>query len=95
MRSCALAATPACSEIETAHPGCLGSQHTCYFGTLKGLGRIYLQTFVDTYSKVAAAKLYTTTTPITAADLLNDRVLPLIEAHELPLLRILTDRGTK
>jgi transposase InsO family protein len=62
---------------------------------LKGVGRIYQQTFVDTYSKVAAAKLYTTKTPITAADLLDDRVLPLFEQHELPLLRVLTDRGTE
>ena len=85
----------AAGEIETAHPGYLGSQDTFYVGTLKGVGRIYQQTFVDTYSKVAAAKLYTTKTPITAADLLNDRVLPLFEQHELPLLRILTDRGTE
>ena len=82
-------------EIETAHPGYLGSQDTFYVGTLKGVGRIYQQTFVDTYSKVAAAKLYTTKVPLTAADLLNDRVLPLFEEHELPLLRILTDRGTE
>ena len=73
----------AAGEIETAHPGYLGSQDTFYVGTLKGVGRIYPQTFVDTYSKVAAAKLYTTKTPITAADLLNDRVLPLFERHEL------------
>ena len=85
----------AAGEIETAHPGYLGSQDTFYVGTLKGVGRIYQQTFVDTYSKVAQAKLYTTKTPITAADLLNDRVLPLFEQHELPLLRILTDRGTE
>ena len=85
----------ASGEIETAHPGYLGSQDTFYVGTLKGVGRIYQQTFVDTYSKVAAAKLYTTKTPITAADLLNDRVLPFFEAHELPLLRMLTDRGTE
>ena len=84
-----------CGEIETAHPGYLGSQDTFYVGTLKGVGRIYQQTFVDTYAKVAAAKLYTTKTPITAADLLNDRVLPLYEAHDLPLLRLLTDRGTE
>ena len=82
-------------EIETAHPGYLGSQDTFYVGTLKGVGRIYQQTFVDTYAKVAAAKLYTTKTPITAADLLNDRVLPMYEAHDLPLLRMLTDRGTE
>lgn len=85
----------ACGEIETAHPGYLGSQDTFYVGTMKGVGRIYQQTFVDTYSKIACAKLYTTKTPITAADLLNDRVLPLFEGHGLPLLRILTDRGTE
>lgn len=85
----------ACGEIETAHPGYLGSQDTFYVGTLKGVGRVYQQTFVDTYSKTACAKLYTTKTPITAADLLNDRVLPLFIEHQLPLLRILTDRGTE
>lgn len=84
-----------CGEIETAHPGYLGSQDTFYVGMLKGVGRVYQQTFVDTYSKVALAKLYTTKTPITAADVLNDMVLPLFEEHELPMLRILTDRGTE
>lgn len=85
----------ACGEIETAHPGYLGSQDTFYVGTLKGVGRVYQQTFVDTYSKVAFAKLYTTKTPITSADVLNDRVLPFFEQHDLPMLRILTDRGTE
>lgn len=85
----------ASGEIETAHPGYLGSQDTFYVGTLKGVGRIYQQTFVDTYSKVAFAKLYTTKTPITSADLLNDRVLPFFIENELPLLRMLTDRGTE
>jgi len=85
----------ACGEIETAHPGYLGSQDTFYVGTIKGVGRIYQQTFVDTYCKWAAAKLYTTKTPITSADLLNDRVLPFFEEHGLGVLRILTDRGTE
>jgi transposase InsO family protein len=85
----------ASGEIETAHPGYLGSQDTFYVGTLKGVGRIYQQTFVDTYSKVAFAKLYTTKTPITSADLLNDKVLPFFEEYQLPMLRILTDRGTE
>lgn len=85
----------ACGEIETAHPGYLGSQDTFYVGTFKGVGRVYQQTFVDTYSKVAFAKLYTTKTPITAADALNDRILPFFEEHDLPMLRILTDRGTE
>jgi len=85
----------ACGEIETLHPGYLGSQDTFYVGNLKGVGRIYQQTFVDTYSKVAFAKLYTTKTPITAADTLNDKVLPFFKEHDLPMLRILTDRGTE
>lgn len=85
----------ACGEIETVHPGYLGSQDTFYVGTLKGVGRIYQQTYVDTYCKVAQCKLYTTKTPITAADLLNDRVLPFYEQHSLPVLRVLTDRGTE
>jgi len=85
----------ATGEIETAHPGYLGSQDTFYVGTLKGVGRVYQQTYIDTYSKVAHAKLYTTKTPITAADMLNDRVLPFYEENELPVLRIMTDRGTE
>jgi transposase InsO family protein len=85
----------ACGEIETAHPGYLGSQDTFYVGTLKGVGRIYQQTFVDTYSKWAAAKLYTNKTPITSADLLNDRVLPFFEEQGMGVLRVLTDRGTE
>ncbi|ACS84722.1 IS481 family transposase [Musicola paradisiaca] len=85
----------ASGEIETAHPGYLGSQDTFYVGNLKGVGRIYQQTFVDTYSKVAHCKLYVSKTPITAADLLNDRVLPFYESQGLPMLRILTDRGTE
>jgi transposase InsO family protein len=82
-------------EIETAHPGYLGSQDTFYVGTLKGVGRVYQQTFVDTYSKVADCKLYTTKTPITSADLLNDRVLPFFEENGMGILRMLTDRGTE
>ena len=82
-------------EIETLHPGYLGSQDTFYVGTIKGVGRIYQQTFVDTYSKIAFAKLYTTKTPITSADLLNDKVLPFFEEHKMGVIRILTDRGTE
>lgn len=85
----------ACGEIDTAHPGYLGSQDTFYVGNLKGVGRIYQQTFVDTYSKLAFAKLYVTKTPITAADLLNDKVIPFFDAHSVQVLRILTDRGTE
>lgn len=82
-------------EIETEHPGYLGAQDTYYVGTIKGVGRIYQQTFIDTYSRVAFAKLYTSKHAITSADVLNDRVLPFFEEQDIPLLRILTDRGTE
>ncbi len=44
---------------------------------------------------MAFAKLYTTKTPTTAADILNDKVLPYFEQYELPMLRILTDIDTE
>ena len=82
-------------EIETEHPGYLGAQDTYYVGTIKGIGRIYQQTFIDTYAKIGFAKLYTSKHAITAADLLNDRVLSWYEEQSVRLLRILTDRGTE
>tara|TARA_Y100001956_G_C4102324_1_gene178257 strand:+ start:78 stop:1211 length:1134 start_codon:yes stop_codon:yes gene_type:complete len=82
-------------EIETHHPGYLGSQDTYYVGNVKGVGRIYQQTYIDTYCKVAHAKLYPNKDALTAADLLNDRVLPMYEEQDVRLLRILTDRGTE
>ena len=85
----------ALGEIETEHPGYLGAQDTYYVGNIKGVGRIYQQTFIDTYTRVAFAKVYDRKTAITSADLLNDRVLPFFEQQGIPLLRILTDRGTE
>lgn len=82
-------------EIETEHPGYLGAQDTYYVGTIKSIGRIYQQTFIDTYTKVAFAKLYDRKNALVAADMLNDRALPFFEEHGVPLLRVLTDRGTE
>ncbi len=80
-------------EIDTIHPGYLGSQDTYYVGNFKGVGKVYQQTYVDTYSRVADAKLYTEKTALTAADMLNDRVIPFYAQQEVDILRILTDRG--
>ena len=82
-------------EFESECPGYCGAQDTFYVGTLKGVGRVYQQTFIDTYAKVAFAKLYDRKTPITAAELLNDRVVPFYDEHEIRLSRVLTDRGTE
>jgi transposase InsO family protein len=82
-------------EIETHHPGYLGAQDTYYVDTIKGVGRIYQQTFIDTYSKVAFAKVYGRKHALIATDMLNDKVLPFFEEHGVRLLRVLTDRGTE
>ena len=82
-------------EIETHHPGYLGAQDTYYVGNIKGVGHIYQQTFIDTYSKVALTKLYDRKNALVAADMLNDQVVPFFEQHDLRLLMILTDRGTE
>jgi hypothetical protein len=82
-------------EFESEHPGYCVAQDTFYVGTLKGVGRIYQQTAVDTYSKVGFAKLYDRKTALTAAELLNDRVIPFFDEHGLRIDRVLTDRGTE
>jgi transposase InsO family protein len=82
-------------EFESECPGYCGAQDTFYVGNMKGVGRIYQQTFIDTYAKVAFAKLYDRKTAITAADLLNDRVVPFFDEKEVRLSRVLTDRGTE
>ena len=82
-------------EFESEHPGYCGAQDTFYVGDLTGVGRIYQQTFIDTYSKLGIAKLYDRKTPLTAADLLNDRVVPFFAEHDVTLLRVLTDRGSE
>jgi transposase InsO family protein len=82
-------------EFESACPGYCGAQDTFYVGTLKGGGRVYQQTFLDTYTKLAFTKLYDRKTPLVAADLLNDRAIPFCDEHGSPLPRVLTDRGTE
>jgi transposase InsO family protein len=82
-------------EITTEHPGYLVAQDVYYVGTIKGVGKIYQQTVIDTYSRVANAKLYNCKTPITSADVLNDRTIPFFAEHGVDVLRVLTDRGTE
>lgn len=54
-----------------------------------------LSTDVHRYVQQGVVKLYDRKTPVTAADLLNDRVLPFFEEHDMILSRVLTDRGTE
>src|SRR5207249_10766533 len=77
-------------EFDSECPGYCGAQDTFYVGTLKGVGRVYQQTFIDTYAKVAFAKLYDRKTPITAAESLTDRVVPYYAEHGMRLSRAAT-----
>ena len=78
-----------CVKIEIYYPGYLVAQDTCYIGHLKGVGFVYLQTAIDTYSKVAFAKFYVRKNAVVAADLLRDKVVPFFEKNGLRLQRIL------
>ena len=81
----------AAGEIETEDPGCLIAQDAFYVGDMKGVGRIYQQTVIDTNSQVAFAKLYDRKNALVAADMLHDRVIPFFESKEIPVLHVLSD----
>ena len=80
-------------HVETNGPGELLSQDTYYWGTLKGVGKVYVQVVVDAFCSLAFAKVYTSKMPITSADLLYDRVLPFYDALGVAVKTILTDNG--
>ena len=80
-------------HVEVSAPGELLNQDTFYWGTLKGVGKIYVQVVVDAFCSLAFAKVYTSKMPITAAELLYDRVLPFYEALGVPVQGVLTDNG--
>lgn len=82
-------------EIDSPHPGFLFAQDTCYIGYIKGIGKLYQQTGIDTHSNIGFAKVYTEKTSLTAADFLNDRVLPFFDEQCIRVLRILSDNGTE
>src|ERR1700753_2297874 len=82
-------------EFNSEHPGYCLAQDTFDVGTLKGVGRVYQQTVIDTYSKLGFAKLYDRKTAITAAEMLNDRVLPFFDEQGIVVSRVLSDRGTE
>lgn len=63
-------------EIETYHPGFLVAQDTLYVGHIKGIGNLYQQTGIDTFSNVGFAKVYLGKTALPAADFVNDQILP-------------------
>lgn len=82
-----------CRHVEASRPGELLNQDTFFWGTLKGVGKVYVQVVVDVFCSLAFAKLYTSKMPITACDLLYERVLPFYEQLGITLSALLTDNG--
>jgi len=80
-------------HVEASRPGELLNQDTFYWGTLKGVGKVYVQVIVDVSCSFAFAKVYTSKMPITACDLLHDRVLPFYENLGITVGAVLTDNG--
>jgi transposase InsO family protein len=80
-------------HVESSRPGELLNQDTFYWGTLKGVGKVYVQVVVDVFCSVAFAKVYNSKMPVTAVDTLYERVLPFYEAVGVTVGAILTDNG--
>ena len=80
-------------HVESSHPGFLLCQDTYFVGTIKGVGKIYMQSVVDAHCSLGFAKLYLCKAPMTAVDVLHDRVVPFYEGHDTELDHILTDNG--
>ena len=80
-------------HIETRFTGDLIAVDTFFVGTLKCVGRIYLQSVIDCYSRYAWGRLYTSKLPVTAVHVLNEDVLPFCEKHDVQIRTILSDNG--
>jgi transposase InsO family protein len=80
-------------HIEAPHTGSLVAVDTFFVGTLKGVGKIYLQTAIDCHSRYAWARLYPSKLPVTAVHLMNGDVIPTFEQHAAKIDTVLSDNG--
>ena len=80
-------------HIEAPHTGALVAVDTFFVGTLKGVGKVYMQTVIDCHSRHAWARLYPSKLPVTAVHLMNADVLPTFEEHGGKVETVLSDNG--
>ncbi len=80
-------------QIEVHHTGELVAIDTFFVGSLKGVGKVYLQTVIDCFSRFAFGRLYTSKLPVTAVHVLNNDVLPFFDAHAVRVETVLSDNG--
>lgn len=82
-------------HVVSPYPGYLLCQDTFEVGYIKGVGKIYMQTVIDSHSSFGFAKLYTGKTQYESSDILIDRVLPYYLSLGIPVRNILTDNGSE
>ena len=80
-------------HIEVHYPGDLVAVDTFFVGTLKGVGKVYLQTVLDCFSRYAWGRLYTSKLPLTAVQVMNNDVLPFFDEHRVRVKTVLSDNG--
>ena len=80
-------------QIEVHFPGDLVAVDTFFVGTLKGVGKIYLQSVLDCFSRHAWGRLYTSKLPLTAVQIMNNDVLPFFDEHAIGVRTVLSDNG--
>ncbi len=80
-------------HVESSGPGQLLSQDTFFVGTLKGVGRVYMHTVIDTYGSFAFGFLHTTKQPEAAVSVVHNDVVPFYKEHGIEVKAILTDNG--
>lgn len=80
-------------HIQADFTGDLVAMDTFMVGTLKGIGRVYLQTVIDCHSRYAWGQLYTSKVPVTAVHTLNNFILPFFDEHNAKVKTLLTDNG--
>jgi hypothetical protein len=64
-------------------------------GSMKGIGRVYLQTVMDCYSLHTRARLCTSKLPLTAVHILNNEVLPFFDSHKARVTTLPSNNGRK
>ncbi len=82
-------------HVISPYPGYLLCQDTFEVGHIKGVGRIYMQTVIDSHGSFGFAKLYTGKTQFETSDILIDKVLPYYMSLGIAIRNILTDNGSE
>jgi transposase InsO family protein len=80
-------------HIEVHYTGDLVAVDTFFVGTLKGVGKVYLQAVLDCFSRYVWGRLYTSKLPLTAVQVMNNDVLPFFDEHGIGIQTVLSDNG--